>query len=69
MKTGLMTETKAKAQKLVSLGVTQSAMCRGAKLNDSTISKWLKNERNLSEATEKKVAAWIEEFKKQVAEL
>lgn len=60
---------RERIQKLVDLGVTRTALCKGTGLENSMITRWLKGERDLKEENEKKVAAWLEEFKKQVADI
>ena len=51
------------------MGVTQTAICKGTGISDTGIGKWLKGERNLKDENVGKVTAWLEEFKKQVAEI
>lgn len=51
------------------MGVTQTAICKGTGISNTGIGKWLKGERNLKDENVGKVAAWLEEFKKQVAEI
>lgn len=60
---------KERIQKLVDMGVTQTAICKGTGISNTGIGKWLKGERNLKDENVGKVAAWLEEFKKQVAEI
>lgn len=51
------------------MGVTQTAICKGTGISNTGIGKWLKGERNLKAENVGKVTAWLEEFKKQVAEI
>ena len=60
---------RERIQRLVDLGVTRTAICKGTGLDNSMITRWLKGERDLKEANERKIAAWLEEFKKQVSEI
>ena len=60
---------KERILRLVDLGVTRSTICRATGIDNSLLTKWLKGDRNLKEENEEKIAAWLEEFKKQVADI
>lgn len=60
---------RERIKRLISLGVSQTAICNSTGISNTMISRWLKGDRELREENEKRVAAWLEEFKKQVAEI
>ena len=60
---------KHKIKRLVDLGVTQAAIANGTGVSKNIICRWLGDQRDLKEENERKIAAWLEEFKQQVAEL
>ena len=60
---------REKVQKLLEAGITASAIARGTGIDNSTISKCAKGERNFNRKHEEKFNAWLLNFKETIASI
>lgn len=60
---------KEKLRQVMNLGVSQSAIARGAGIAVSTLSNYMNGARNLSEEKEQRLEEWLKTFKEEIAKI
>ena len=51
------------------MGLTVTSIAKGAGVDNSLISKWIKGEKDVSQNTENKLTIWFENFKQEIKEV
>ena len=60
---------REKIKKLNEMGLTVTSIAKGAGVDNSLISKWIKGEKDVSQNTENKLTIWFENFKQEIKEV
>lgn len=60
---------KEKLKKLTELGISAAAIGRGIGCGRATVTNWINGGKNISEENEWKLKAWLEDFKRKIAEI